>query len=452
MLFKSINRFEPLILFVGDLIVFYISLWVTLYLRYGAPPTSELWHLHALPFTFLFVVWVLVFFIFGLYEKHTTILKKRLPSIIFNTQIVNSILGVLFFYLIPYFGITPKRNLFIDLLVSFCLVVLWRRYGYSLLVHGRQQQSSIIIGSGPEMHELKREINDNPRYGLSFVTSIDLNDIDALDFQKEIVERIYTEGITTIVIDTKNEKIASILPNLYNLIFSGVRFIDMHKVYEDTFDRVPLSLVEYSWFLENMSETRKFTYEFLKRAMDISITLPLCIIAVIIFPFVWLAIKIEDGGPVFIKQQRVGKDNKHIYILKVRTMTGIDTGDAVLKSQQTVTRTGKFFRASRIDELPQLWNVLRSDLSLIGPRPELPALVKHYEEEVPFYNVRHLIKPGLSGWGQINDYDAPRQGVDVEKTKRKLSYDLFYIKNRSFFLDLKIALKTINTLFSRTGR
>ena len=132
-------------------------------------------------------------------------------------------------------------------------------------------------------------------------------------------------------------------------------------------------------------------------------------------------------------------------------MTGSDTGDSVLKSEQRITRVGRFLRKSRIDELPQLWNVLRGDLSLIGPRPELPALVKRYEEEVPFYNVRHLITPGLSGWGQINDYDVPRQGLDVEKTRKKLAYDLYYITNRSLFLDLKIALKTLKTLLSRVG-
>jgi lipopolysaccharide/colanic/teichoic acid biosynthesis glycosyltransferase len=283
------------------------------------------------------------------------------------------------------------------------------------------------------------------------VSSLDLGDVNHLDFKKEIVERVYAEHITTIVIDTRHGKIDAILPTLYNLIFSGVRFIDMHKVYEDIFDRIPLSLVQYGWFLENISITRKFTYEFLKRFMDILIAVPLLLASLVLLPFVALAVALEDGGALFIAQERVGRSNKLIRILKYRTMTGSDRGEEVLKSRHKVTRVGQFLRKTRIDELPQLWNVLTGDLSLIGPRPELPALVKRYEEEVPFYNVRHLITPGLSGWGQINDYDVPRQGVDIEKTKRKLSYDLYYIKNRSFFLDLKIALKTLKTLLSRAG-
>ena len=117
-----------------------------------------------------------------------------------------------------------------------------------------------------------------------------------------------------------------------------------------------------------------------------------------------------------------------------------------------VTRVGAFLRKSRIDELPQLWNVLKGDLSLIGPRPELPELVKHYTEEIPYYNVRHLIKPGLSGWAQIYHDQHPHHAVATLETKHKLSYDLYYIKNRSFLLDLKIALRTLKTLVTFAGR
>jgi len=396
------------------------------------------------------MVWVGVFFIAGLYEKHTTILKNRLPSIILNTQIVNSIVAILFFYLIPYFGITPKTILFIYLVVSFALILWWRRYLF-MLIGGRNAQQAIIIGSGDEMHDLMREVNENSRYGIYFISSVDLDEVKDIDFETEIVERIYSEGITTIVIDTKNEQVIPILPRLYNLIFSRVRFIDMHKVYEDIFDRVPLSLVEYSWFLENVSATRKFTYEFLKRLMDILIALPLALLSLVVYPFVWIATKIGDGGNIFIYQERAGKRNKRIKIIKFRTMTGSDEGDEVLESKNEVTKVGRFLRKTRIDEVPQLWSVVRGGLSLIGPRPELPALIKKYEKEIPYYHVRHLIKPGLSGWAQLYHDDHPHHGIGVSETKTKLSYDLYYIKNRSFLLDVKIALKTIKKLISRSG-
>lgn len=448
---RKLNQWEAALLFIGDVVVFYISLWLTLALRQFAVPSVAVWNQHVAPFTILFIVWLIVFFIAGLYEKHTTLLKSRLPSIIFNAQLVNSVIAILFFYLIPYFGITPKTILFIYLLVSFVLVLWWRRKVISF-TDARAQEPAILIGSGNEMHELMKEVNENPRYGMHFASSVDLDEVETLDFKSEITDRIYTEDINTIVVDTNNKAVGPILPKLYNLIFSRVRFIDMHKVYEDIFDRVPLSMVQYSWFLENISATRKFTYEFIKRIVDIVITLPLFVFSCIVYPFVWLVITLDDGGSLFIDQERVGKNNKLIKIYKFRTMTGSDEDEQALNSVHHVTRSGVVLRKLRIDEVPQLFNVLKGDLSLVGPRPELPALVKHYEQEVSFYNVRHLIKPGLSGWAQLYHDAHPHHGADVDETRRKLSYDLYYIKNRSILLDLKIALKTIKTLLSRSGR
>ncbi len=449
--FSGINKREAFVLFVGDVAFFYISLWVMLLVRYVRVPGNVLYTNHAIPFSILFLVWIVVFFIAGLYEKHTVILKSKLPDIIFAAQVANSAIAVLFFYLIPYFGITPKTNLFIYLVVSFALIVLWRLKLYPL-IGSRKKQAGIIIGSGNEMMELREEVNNNERYNLYFVSSIDLDEVEGVDFQEEIVSRVYSEDITTIVIDTRNEKVKSILPKLYNLIFSKVQFIDMHRVYEDIFDRIPLSLVRYSWFLENISTSTKFTYDFLKRTMDIVISLPLFLLSLFAYPFVWLAVFFEDRGQLFIDQDRIGKNNRPLHIKKFRTMTGSDEGADVLKSKHSVTRTGHFLRKTRIDELPQLWSVLKGDLSLIGPRPELPALVKRYEDEVSYYNIRHLIKPGLSGWAQIYHNAHPHHGVDVEETRRKLSYDLYYIKNRSFLLDLKVALRTVKIIISRSGK
>lgn len=449
--FSSAHRWKSYILFFGDIVVFYVSLWLALFLREFTVPSDAVIQRHAVPFTILFVVWLIVFFIAGLYEKHTTILRGQIPYLVLKTQIINSIIAILFFYLLPYFGITPKTVLFIYLVISFLLIMLWRQRLVAFLGR-RQQQPAILVGSGDEMHELMGEVNKNSRYGLHFVSSIDLDEVDALDFKSDIVDRIYSEDISTVVIDTENEKVLPILPRLYNLIFSHVRFIELDKVYEDIFDRVPLSLVQHSWFLENISVTKRFGYEFVRRALDVLIALPLFLVSLVVYPFVFIAQKIEGPGPFFYTTERIGKNNAPVPIVKFRTMTGVDADKPDLKTEHSVTRVGTVLRKTRIDELPQLWNVLCGHLSLIGPRPELPALVKHYTEEIPYYNVRHLVKPGLSGWGVIHDEDVPREDADVDKTRRKLSYDLYYIKNRSLLLDIKIALRTIKTLLSRSGR
>ncbi|MFA6094471.1 MAG: exopolysaccharide biosynthesis polyprenyl glycosylphosphotransferase [Candidatus Paceibacterota bacterium] len=438
---------ESLVLFLGDIIFFFISLWIMLVVRYGGLPSQELFVSHAVPFSMLFAVWIAVFYIAGLYEKHTVFLKKKLPHIIFQAQVINSIIAVLFFYFIPYFGITPKTNLFIYLIISFGFMLLWRIYGVEFFGAGKKE-NAIIVASGSEMKELVEEVNNNSRYNIRFVSSLDLDKVQGVDFQQEIVSRVYGEDIHMIAIDLRNEKVEPILPSLYNLIFSKVHFIDMHKIYEDIFDRIPLSLVRYNWFLENISVSPKVTYDALKRVMDIIIAVILGIIALIITPFVMFAILIEDGKPFFFIQERVGVNNKTVRVIKFRSMS-VDLREG--NNARRITRVGAFLRKTRIDELPQLWNVMKGDLSLIGPRPEMPELVKVYEKEIPYYNIRHLIKPGLSGWAQLYQVAPPKFDAAASETKTKLSYDLYYIKNRSVVLDIKIALKTLKALISRTG-
>jgi len=449
---KTLWKKEPIILLLGDLSFFVISLWISLFLRNFSIPSKELFYLHLAPFSIIFVVSVLVFYIAGLYGKHVEILRSRLPENIFNTQFANSLVAVAFFYLIPVFGITPKTLLFIYLGVSSLAILFWRVYLYFLIVN-RKIENAIVIGSGDEVRGLLDEVGKNSIYNIRFVSSIDLNRLEDEGFGDEIVAKVYEENVSIIAIDLSNDKVEPILPRLYNLIFSKVTFVDMHKIYQDIFDKVPLSLLKYNWFLENVSSQPRAVYDALKRFMDITLSLILGIISLVFYPFVILAIKIEDGGPIFISQERVGKGNKALRIYKFRSMRRNDHGD--YKSNQSesneVTRVGAFLRKSRIDELPQLWNVLTGDISLIGPRPELPSLTRVYEKEIPFYNVRHIIKPGLSGWAQIHQENHPHHKEAVSETKEKLTYDLYYIKERSFLLDLKIALKTIKTLLSRVG-
>lgn len=437
-------------MFFGDVVLFYIALWVTLVARYWTLPSWEIFSQHLLPFTLLFLIWSLVFFIAGLYEKHTVILKSRLPSLLFNTLIANTVIAIIFFYLIPYFKIAPKTNLFIYLFVSFTLILAWRIYIYPTIGSGRRQ-NALLIASGSEMKELRDEVNHNNRYSIRFVSSIDLDKVDKLDFQEEVLKTIYAEGITLVAVDLRNEKVAPILPHLYNLIYSKIRFIDMYKVYEDIFDRVPISLLQYNWFLENISLTPKWTYDFLKRLMDIFISAVLLVVSLVFYPFIWLAMLFDEGNGLFSVQERVGKNNKPVKLYKFRTMLIANDAGEWGKQENRVTRVGKFLRKTRLDELPQLWNVLRGDISLIGPRPEFASAAKEYDKNIPYYNIRYLIKPGLSGWAQIHHEKHPHHGVDVEETKNKLSYDLYYIKNRSFLIDLKIALHTIRELVSRKG-
>lgn len=457
---KMVSRKESWLLLAGDILIFVFSLWLTLVIRLKGMPSGSVFLDLLFPFSILFIVWCLIFFIVGLYEKHTIIFKSHLPNRVLNTQIFNSFLAVIFFYFVPYFGVTPKIILFIYIIISLTLILAWRIYGQK--VFGlKAKEEAMIFGRGKEMDLLLQEVNNNPIYGLEFVSSFDLDKLDQINFQEDIIKKISSLNISVIVLDLQNENLKKNLSYFYNLLFSKIRFVDINSLYEDIFNRVPLSLVSYNWFLENVSLSKNVAYSAFKRMMDIILAFILGIISLLFYPLIYLAIKLDDHGPIFITQSRIGRNLKLIKIVKFRTMSFNDNEEPVkisfdktqdLRKVNKITRVGAFLRKSRLDEIPQLWSVLKGDLSLIGPRPELPALAEIYEKEVPYYNVRHLITPGLSGWAQLYHESHPHQGANTEETKNKLSYDLYYIKNRSFLLDLKIALKTIKALLSRTGR
>jgi exopolysaccharide biosynthesis polyprenyl glycosylphosphotransferase len=445
-----VNKREPLLLLLGDLVFFYVALWLTLLVRYVEIPSLDRLQSHALPFSILFIVWIIFFYIAGLYEKHTMFLRNKLPSTILNAQILNSLVAVLFFYLVPLFGITPKTNLFIHLLIGFGCILLWRLVLFPKLFFSKKKYAAILIGSGDELKALKHEVNENSRYGFSFVRTIDVRDLETIDFKSDVLDVVYQEGVALFVVDMKDPAVSPIVPQLYNLIFNGVRFIDKHKVYESIFDRIPLSIIGYSWFIENISSKSHIVYDTFKRLMDVVVAIVLGAISVVLYPFIAFAIWLEDKGPAVIIQERIGQGSRRFHLIKFRSMTrNEDRGGWVGETDNKITRVGAFLRKTRLDELPQLWNVLRGDMSLIGPRPDIIGNFELLAREVPYYTIRNMVKPGLSGWAQTHQDVVPHS---IEETKERLAYDLYYIKNRSFILDIKIALQTIRTLLSRVGK
>ncbi len=436
------NRREPFYLLFVDILCFLIALWLMLLLRTLSVPSISVFYNHLVPFSFLFAAWIVVFFIAGLYDKHTTFFRSRLPNTILNAQAINIIIAAVFFFFVPNFGVTPKTSLGIYLIVSSALILFWRLYVFPYLAIKRQQRA-LLIGAGDELEELKNEVNGNARYPFSFIGMIDPATVLPVELARQVRERVQHEGVQVVVLDTAHKNIAPALPEFSELLFRGVRFIDAGHMYEEVFDREPLSLLEHRWLVENISTAPQAAYDFGKRVIDLGISAMLGALSLFVYPFVALAILLDDGGPIFIFQERVGQGGELIHIAKFRSMR--------VNGKEQVTRVGMFLRATRMDELPQLWSVILGEQSLIGPRPELPHYVKLYAEQIPYYHVRYLIKPGLSGWAQIQNITPPKFEIQYDATKRKLAYDLYYIKHRSIWLDLKIALKTIKTLLSRSG-
>ncbi len=441
------------LLIIGDILFFVVALWLMLLVRYFSIPSAELFSAHLGPFLTLSAVWLFVFYIAGLYDKHTVFLKSLLLSRIINTQIINGIIAAFLFLVIP-FGIAPKINLVIYLVLSVVLLTFWRLYLYRL-IEPKTRHRAILLADGVESIELVDETNNNDRYSYTFIRIIDEATAEKTEnFEEKLLRLIEKERIDIVVANPNSKYVITALPKIFDLSFLRfkITFLDFNKVYEDTFDRVPVSSIQYDWFLANISQSKSAVYDFLKRTLDIIFALVLLIPTVFIFPFVALAMKIENkNGRLFYTTKRIGQHNKVITIYKFRTKNGADAGKEALQSTLVDTKVGLFLRKTRIDELPQLINVLKGDLSFIGPRPEMPALVDVYSKSVPYYNARHFLKPGLSGWAQIKNFDVPRGGVDIERTKVKISYDLFYLEKHSLFLDMQIALKTVATIVMRTG-
>ncbi len=430
------NRGHQIIHFLGDLFFLVFALWLTLVIRHLSLPSLELFKEHLLPFSILFVVWVFVFYAAGLYDKRVMILRKRLPGTIFNVQVVNVAIAVLFFYLFPGLELTPKTILFIYLIVSFILILFWRT-GIDTLLRKRRKQRVLLIGEGPDIDELAIEINENLMYNME-VERIKPSDMGS-DFLKDY---------SMLIIDLRDEEIRKRIPEMYKLMISGTPVVDAEKIYEDIFGKVPLSSLEQQWFLKDLSFYSHLVYDFIKRVVDVVLSFTVGLLSLTLYPFIWLAIKIDDGGPVFIIQDRLGQGGKTIKIFKFRSMNCNDKGVWVKDMDKRITRVGRLLRKTRIDELPQLYNVLRGDISLIGPRPDISGLKCKLEKEIPYYNIRTVVRPGLSGWAQVNQEKPPQS---VEETKERLMYDLYYIKNRSLMLDLKIILRTLGILASRSG-
>ena len=431
---------EALILLIGDILIFLVSLWLTLFFRYYNSSDAPGFLLHLRAFSALFFFWILVFYIAGLYDKHTNAFKRKLPGAILNAEIVNCLVSVLYFYFVPFFGITPKINLFIYLLITIPFITVWRLFLVNRM-YIRRVENVLLVGNSLEAAEIEEEISTNKKYGLSIFKKV-----DSLS-EKELGE--VPKTVSTIILDlTKGSEMGTPTIGLSQLIFAGVRFIDLNDLYEDIFDRVVLSNLGDMWFLKNISSNRKYLYDIFKRVMDIVISLLVGVITLPLYPFVYFAIKFEDGGPAFIVQDRIGQGNRIMRIIKFRSMKDNDSGRWLENKDSRITKVGKFIRKTRIDELPQLYNVLRGDLSLIGPRTDIADLGYKLRAEIPYYTMRNLIKPGLSGWAQIHQ-DLPPQSIP--ETKTRLTYDFYYLKNRSLVLDLLIALRTLKTLLSRVG-
>lgn len=447
-----LNRRETLLLFLGDVACLAGALFFALFFRSFEVPPMATYVSHLVPFTVIFTISLLIFFIAGLYEKHTLLFQGRLPALLFNAQLTNTAVALALFYLIPIFGVNPKTVLVLYIVTSSLLLYLWRLYG-SVVFALHDRRLALLVGSGPESIELADEVNNNPRYPFRFEKIIDLSLIAPSTIEERLVHEARAPGITVIVADTEHEQLRTIAPRLRSLIPQSSVFGDFATVYENVFDRVALSSLNPTLFMERAESRVHMFYDFLKRTMDLFLGFILTIGGLVLFPLVYFFIKIDDGGPVFIPQIRIGEGAQRMTVYKLRTMSSNSprSNQWVPEGQNLITRAGSVLRKTSLDEVPQVFNVFNGTMSLIGPRADIEGLGERLSREIPNYTLRTIIRPGISGWAQIQQLykKGNISPQSIEETRLRLAYDLYYVKNRSIVLDVKIALRTITILLSR---
>ena len=427
------------VLIFGDILLAGASLILTLKLGFWERFSWEIFYNHLGPFSLLYFFWLLIFYVFGLYDLNLIRPKFEFLTRTGECLIVCFLLGLGFFYLIPLFEISPKTNLFINIVVLGILLTAWRRSFYHLFSFYIVRRVA-ILGKNSSAEKLALSLKNNPQLGYRVVKF--------LEAEEKIYPQIKRNKIDTLIIATNLGKKPKLTQNLYRCLNLKIDFMDLSRAYEVLLQKIPIDFVSQSWFLENLSEGEKKTYDKLKRARDaviaalvIGVTSPLWLIFA-------LLIKKGDKGPVFYKQKRVGKDREIFWLWKFRSMVqGAEKREAkwAEKDDPRITKVGRVLRKSHLDELPQLISVLKGSLSLVGPRPERPEFVSNLEKEIPHYHLRHIIKPGITGWAQINF----RYARSVSDSHQKFQFDLYYIKNRSSALDLGILLKTFQLFFKK---
>jgi exopolysaccharide biosynthesis polyprenyl glycosylphosphotransferase len=437
------NKLKAFLFFVADVVALYVALFITLLIRYRGDFYAEFLNSHAFPFTVIFVLWIIVFYIAGLYDLRRLRNSLDFTKTLFLCLGINAALSVALFYLVPAFGIAPKTNLLLFIVVFAFIELFWRRFLNRTLAFGEAPNKVLIIGDGAIGDQVKKTITDAPQLG--YAIKAEMDEKTAYASPKDIKTIALREGVNLIIISHKLKHEPALVAMLYELFASGIAVTDLVSFYELVMRKVPLSGVQETWFLENIAQQVSF-YDPLKRASEFVGALAL---GIILLPFeiiIAILVAITSRGPAIYKQVRVGEKGKNFTLYKFRTMrvdAEKDGAQWASKNDARTTPIGGMLRASHLDELPQLWNIIRGDLSFVGPRPERPEFVAKLEKRIPYYEARLFIKPGVTGWAQINH----RADLTDEDVAEKLQYDIYYLKNRSPILDWTIILKTIKTVF-----
>lgn len=431
-------RYRIPLIFIIDLAIALVALLLMILLRYGAVDFTKQLKLHILPFTIITILFTLIFYIFNLYSSRFNRNITEFNNSFIKSLTISFVISVFIFYIFgTFFKLTPKINLILFTgifgIIDFYARIHLKRY----FIKKGWDRKIVLIGSTES--NLVKELRHNQNIGYKIIKeqeNLDLNEI--LQTSPDIV-----------VVDThsinQTEEICAINKK-------GIQIYTLGNFYEEVFQKIPIDNVDLNEILNYISNNQPI-FNFIKRSMDIVLSI---LLLILFSPFLIITavfVKITSTGPILIRQTRVTKNEENFTLYKFRSMISISpdgqaetSGPVWTENTNTdprITSFGRLIRKSHLDELPQLFNILKGDISFVGPRPERPEFVTSLRKDILYYDLRHSVKAGLTGWAQVNY----KYGASVEDAKEKLKYDFYYMKNRSIFFDFLIILKTIAEVF-----
>jgi len=426
--------FQKIVLFLGDVLLLVFALYGALFLRWQQIISPGVFLSFAKQFFWLFLFWGFLLFIFEFYSLELRFKSFKFFKYFFIFLFLILFTGVLYFYIFPAYGQIPRAILFINIFIFSFLFIFWRLFFEWAFQKSKIKEKVIFWGNFPEREFLLSFLKKpNSFYKISGVFGNSASIQKVLNFikEKKIKRVILSPGVKDF------QKIFFSFPD--------IKIDSSFDFYEKITKQVVLSSLENPFVLEGFLKKDDGFYLASKKIFDLFVSFIGVFFMILLFPLIAIAIKLNSPGPVFFVQKRTGKDEKTFKSFKFRSMYVKKNNKKIWreKDKSEITSVGRFLRFTHLDELPQFINILRGEMSIIGPRTEWEKLVKRYERAIPFYFLRHKAKPGLAGWAQLNYPPS----TSIKEAKEKLQYDLYYVKNRSFLFDLVIFLKSLRMIF-----
>jgi sugar transferase (PEP-CTERM system associated) len=310
-----------------------------------------------------------------------------------------------------------------------------------------------VLGTGERAQRVVLGLRQNPEIGVEIASWTGKMEgaVTRESVAAHLMEVVHKQKVHRVIVAMPDRRGTIPMPELLELRMQGVKIEEATSWLEKISGKIEVENLYPSWLVFGEGFRRSTAFILVRRAVSIVISLIGLILTLPLIPLIMLAIRLDSKGPVFYTQTRVGKAGRVFKVVKFRTMRQDAEAASGPKwagdNDPRVTRVGKFLRSSRLDEIPQLWCVLKGDMAFVGPRPERPEFIEWLSKEIPYYGVRHMVRPGLTGWAQVKY----KYGSTVEDSREKLQYDLFYIKNASIGLDLLIMFLTVKTVLLRRG-